>query len=124
MALLYPILLRLYNAVHMIVEESTVIDTETKTQAKPLAEEDKNSYDLIIIGAGMAGITCAIYARRAQLNILLLESKISGGQITTSDLIENWPTYESEKRFIKNFNTRIRTILTEKRNIAFLFCIQ
>ena len=46
-------------------------------------------YDVIIIGAGIAGITSAIYLKRAGLNILLLEKSAPGGQITRISKIEN-----------------------------------
>jgi thioredoxin reductase (NADPH) len=48
-------------------------------------------YDCIIIGAGMAGLTAAIYLQRAGKNALVLESKIHGGQIINTINIENWP---------------------------------
>lgn len=48
-------------------------------------------YDCIIIGAGMAGLTAAIYLQRAGKNTLVLESKIHGGQIINTINIENWP---------------------------------
>ena len=48
-------------------------------------------YDAIIIGAGIAGMTAAIYAVRAGKNILVLESTIEGGQIINTVGIENWP---------------------------------
>lgn len=48
-------------------------------------------YDVIIIGAGIAGLTAAIYATRANKTVLILEEKTFGGQIITSFKIENWP---------------------------------
>jgi thioredoxin reductase (NADPH) len=48
--------------------------------------------DVLIIGGGFAGLTAAIYAGRAGLNTLALEPQIPGGVITTSELVENWPT--------------------------------
>ncbi len=48
-------------------------------------------YDIIIIGAGPAGLTAAIYARRAMKKVLLLEAKSYGGQIINSMDIENYP---------------------------------
>jgi thioredoxin reductase (NADPH) len=71
------------------------IEYTTETKPKLLKKDESNSFDLIIIGAGIAGMTCALYAARAGLKILLLESKIPGGQITTSELVENFPTQES-----------------------------
>lgn len=48
-------------------------------------------YDVIIIGAGTAGLSAAIYTSRAGKNTLLLESYIPGGQIVSSKEIENYP---------------------------------
>jgi thioredoxin reductase (NADPH) len=47
--------------------------------------------ELVIIGAGPAGLTAAIYGRRAGLDVLLLEKGVPGGQINITDEIENWP---------------------------------
>jgi len=47
--------------------------------------------ELLIIGAGPAGLTAAIYGRRAGLDVLLLEKGLPGGQINITDEIENWP---------------------------------
>lgn len=51
-------------------------------------------YDIIIIGAGPAGLTAALYALRANKTVLLLEKASFGGQITFSPKIENYPGYE------------------------------
>ncbi len=48
-------------------------------------------YDIIIIGAGPAGMTAAIYARRANKSVLVLEAKSYGGQIINTPDIENYP---------------------------------
>jgi thioredoxin reductase len=47
--------------------------------------------ELVIIGAGPAGMAAAIYGRRAGLDVLLLERGATGGQINTTEEIENWP---------------------------------
>lgn len=47
--------------------------------------------DIVIIGAGIAGMTAAIYAKRAGKNVLVLEQKAYGGQILNSTSIANWP---------------------------------
>ena len=49
-------------------------------------------YDIIIIGGGPAGLTAAIYARRAGKSALVLEKASFGGQITYSPKIENFPS--------------------------------
>ena len=48
-------------------------------------------YDIIIIGAGIAGMTAAIYTGRAGLKTLVLERRVQGGQIINAQRIENWP---------------------------------
>lgn len=53
----------------------------------------KTDYDLVIIGAGPAGLTAGIYAARARLNVLLLEKAVPGGQILVTDWIENYPGF-------------------------------
>jgi len=47
--------------------------------------------DLIIIGAGCAGLTAALYAARAGKSVLIFEKESIGGQIASSPLIENYP---------------------------------
>jgi thioredoxin reductase (NADPH) len=51
---------------------------------------DMNTYDVIIIGGGAAGLTAGIYGARAGLTTLLLEKGLIGGLATTTDLIENY----------------------------------
>ena len=53
----------------------------------------KTDYDLVIIGAGPAGLTAGIYAARARMNVLLLEKTVPGGQILVTDWIENYPGF-------------------------------
>lgn len=48
-------------------------------------------YDIIIIGAGPAGLTAAVYARRAEKTVLVIEKETFGGQITHSPKVENYP---------------------------------
>lgn len=48
-------------------------------------------YDIIIIGAGTAGLSAAVYAARAGKRVLILEQKIYGGQIVNTPLVENYP---------------------------------
>ena len=52
-------------------------------------------YDIVIVGAGPAGLTAAVYARRANKSVLLLDKGAFGGQITFSPKIENYPGFES-----------------------------
>ena len=50
-------------------------------------------YDIIVVGAGPAGFTAAIYACRADKKVLVLEKETFGGQITFSPHVENYPGY-------------------------------
>ncbi|WP_282930013.1 thioredoxin-disulfide reductase [Anaerococcus sp. Marseille-Q7828] len=48
-------------------------------------------YDVIILGAGPAGLTAGLYAGRSKLNTLIIEKAIPGGQIATTAFVENYP---------------------------------
>ena len=50
-------------------------------------------YDIVIIGAGPAGLTAALYARRAEKSVLVIEKECFGGQITHSPRVENYPGF-------------------------------
>jgi thioredoxin reductase (NADPH) len=52
-----------------------------------------DTYDLVIIGGGPAGIAAGIYAGRARMKALLVERLACGGQILTADLVENFPGF-------------------------------
>ena len=51
----------------------------------------RRMYDIVIIGAGPAGLTAAVYARRAEKSVLVVEKETFGGQITHSPKVENYP---------------------------------
>lgn len=51
----------------------------------------KEYYDIVIVGAGPAGLTAAIYARRAGLTALVIEKAIEGGAVSQTHIVENWP---------------------------------
>lgn len=54
-----------------------------------------NSYDVVIVGGGPAGMTAALYVLRSGKTVLVLEKEGFGGQIATSPRLENFPTIES-----------------------------
>jgi len=53
----------------------------------------EDTYDLIIIGGGPAGLAAGIYASRARLNCILLEKLMPGGQVLLTDEVENFPGF-------------------------------
>lgn len=88
-------------------------------------------YDLIIVGAGPAGLTCALYALRANKKVLVLEAKSYGGQIINAHKIENYPGISSISGFeyatnlynqVKNFGMEIKyeTVIRidEEKNVT------
>jgi len=54
---------------------------------------EKKIYDVIIIGGGPAGLTAGLYTSRSRLKTLLIENGLLGGQMTTTELIENYPGF-------------------------------
>jgi thioredoxin reductase (NADPH) len=50
-------------------------------------------YDVVIVGGGPAGLSAAIYSSRARLKTLLIEKNGCGGQMTVTDLLENYPGF-------------------------------
>ncbi|MGN4425493.1 thioredoxin-disulfide reductase [Bacillus cereus group sp. MYBK30-1] len=56
---------------------------------------EEKIYDVIIIGAGPAGMTAAVYTSRANLSTLMLERGIPGGQMANTEDVENYPGYGS-----------------------------
>jgi thioredoxin reductase (NADPH) len=54
-------------------------------------------YDLIIIGAGPAGLTAVIYAKRALLKTLIFEKAIAGGKLNKTEDVDNYSGFISVK---------------------------
>src|SRR5512136_2972387 len=50
-------------------------------------------YEVIIVGGGPGGLTAGVYTSRARLSTLLIESALYGGQMTTTELIDNYPGF-------------------------------
>lgn len=57
----------------------------------PRGGDGHGPHQVIILGGGPAGLTAGLYASRAGLRTLLLEREMLGGQVATTDLIENYP---------------------------------
>ena len=63
---------------------------------------DNNIYDVIVIGAGPAGLTAGIYCGRYMLKTLIIEKAAIGGQITLTSEIENYPGFFGEEDSLKS----------------------
>ncbi len=77
------------------------------------------TYDLIIIGAGPAGLSAGIYAGRAMLNTLMIEQAQDGGQILQTAEIENYPgseSVESGATLIDRMSAQVKKFGIEKVN--------
>ena len=74
-------------------------------------------YDIIIVGAGTAGMTAALYALRANKKVLVLESQSYGGQIINAPKIENYPGIASISgfEFATNLYNQIKDLGAEFR---------
>ena len=51
-------------------------------------------YDVIIVGAGPAGMTAAVYASRANLSTVMIERGMPGGQMANTEDVENFPGFD------------------------------
>jgi thioredoxin reductase (NADPH) len=59
----------------------------------PTSPAGADVYDVVIVGAGPAGLTAGIYASRGRLRTAVLERNMAGGQIALTDLVENYPGF-------------------------------
>ena len=53
-------------------------------------------FDVIIVGAGPAGLSAAIYASRARLRTLVLDESVPGGQMKTTHKVSNYPGFPED----------------------------
>jgi thioredoxin reductase (NADPH) len=94
-------------------------NTDSKKSDKELL------YDVIIVGAGPAGLTAGIYSSRSLLKTLILEEKVVGGEAASTNLIENYPGFPegipgvdlTEKMRIQAENFHTKIVLTSVKGI-------
>ncbi|MFH1386458.1 MAG: thioredoxin-disulfide reductase [bacterium] len=67
------------------------LNLATKPKVKTMIVQDKEKYDVIIIGGGPAGLSAAIYSLRSALKTILIEKMVIGGTASTAYQIENYP---------------------------------
>ena len=83
----------------LVPEETFVSELVTLTPGQTIftsAESiEKESYDLVIVGAGPAGLTAGIYAARSGLRTIVLEKSVVGGQVALTPVVENYPGFAS-----------------------------
>lgn len=75
-------------------------------------------YDLIIVGAGPAGLSAGIYAARAGLKAILFEKALVGGQMALTDSIENYPGFSkiAATELIQRFEAQAKSFGLEVRS--------
>lgn len=84
----------------------------------------QENFDLVIIGAGPAGIAAAIYATRGNLNVAIIEKEMPGGQVNKTSVVENYPGYtkisgpELVEKFYSQLNSlEVKQIFSEVTDI-------
>lgn len=77
----------------LMLRDAEAVLREQMQDAEP--EEEGKIYDLLILGAGPAGLTAAIYAKRSGLDSIVLDNSVIGGQVVTTPIVENYPGFQS-----------------------------
>jgi len=77
-------------------------------------------YKVVILGAGISGISCAIYLKRAGITPIIIENNVPGGQLNKIDIIENYPGYKNITglQLSMNLLEQINDIPIEYENIT------
>jgi len=76
-----------------VLDFKLVQDQQQDLPREGVVQEEDQVYDVIIIGGAPAGFTAAIYAGRAALKTLVLTGPLLGGQVATTQMVENFPGF-------------------------------
>jgi len=74
---------------------SEIVTLEPAEEWTPAVDQKMVEVDLIIVGAGPAGLTAGIYAKRSGLKAIILEKANVGGQVSVTPLVENYPGFQN-----------------------------
>jgi len=74
---------------------SELVTLESAEEWAPSVDKKAVEVDLIIVGAGPAGLTAGIYAKRSGLHAIVLEKDTVGGQVSVTPLVENYPGFQN-----------------------------
>ena len=74
---------------------SELVDLKPEKEIAAPVEKEAVEVDLIIVGAGPAGLTAGIYAKRSGLNTIVLEKGVIGGQVAVTPVVENYPGFKN-----------------------------
>ncbi len=84
----------------------------------------KTDYDAVVVGAGPAGVTAAIYLERAEVKCCIIEREMPGGQVNKTSVVENYPGFPSisgpelAEKFMEQLNeNKIKQIYSEVQEI-------
>ena len=77
-------------------------------------------YDIIVVGAGTAGLSAAVYGARAGKRVLVLEQKNAGGQIVNSPEVDNYPgiNHISGFEFIQRLQEQAEEAGTDRKSVV------
>jgi thioredoxin reductase (NADPH) len=74
---------------------SELVDLKPEKEMAAPVDKKAMEVDLIIVGAGPAGLTAGIYAKRSGLSTIILEKGVIGGQVAVTPIVENYPGFQN-----------------------------
>ena len=76
---------------------------------------ERNVYDILILGGGVAGIVAGVYAKRRNKKVAIIEEMLLGGQLASISEIENFPSYSQVSGFelMENFQKQVKSLEIE-----------